>query len=270
MAGTRTRPPLVLPDDPPPRRGARAPGPGPARARRARTGAVARRARAEPDPAPHRASCTCGGAAGAALEAAVALALTGCLGWTAVAPARRATEIIDAIRRGRDALGEGFLLSDPATLEIVHANAAAADVFNRPLAELIGLDARELVLPARPRHARRAPRLRAAGHRVPGRVALSSPIRARAALRRVGHDPAGRRRPRAAADDRARRHPGRARQAPPGRRARVPRGGARHRRRTDRGARPRRPPAARERRHGAARRACRRPRWPAARRGSWA
>jgi PAS domain S-box-containing protein len=112
-----------------------------------------------------------GGVAAVALQSAVALALTACLGWTGWR-LRVREEIMEAVRRGRDALDECFLLSDPATLVIVHANAAAAAVFNRPVEELIGLDERELVLAAdRPMLGERN-RLRAAGHRVPGRVTL--------------------------------------------------------------------------------------------------
>ena len=111
------------------------------------------------------------GPAAAGLEAAVALSLAACLGWT-LWRLRLREELIGAIREGRDALGEGLLLSDPATMEILHANAAASTVLNRPLEQLIGLDARELCLPEDRDRLTERNRLRAAGHRVPTRIAL--------------------------------------------------------------------------------------------------
>ena len=79
---------------------------------------------------------------------------------------------LQAVGRGLDALGDGVLLMDPATLRVLHANARAAETFGRPLDELIGLDARELALEAdRPTLDERR-RLRAAGHRVPERAEM--------------------------------------------------------------------------------------------------
>jgi PAS domain S-box-containing protein len=111
------------------------------------------------------------GTAAALLEGGVALSLVGCLGWTAWRLHVR-DEVMAAISAGRDGLGEGLLLADAATLEIVHADRAAAAVFNRPLDELIGLDGSTLAIPADRARLVERRRLRAAGHRVPVRVAL--------------------------------------------------------------------------------------------------
>jgi len=111
------------------------------------------------------------GATGLWVRVLVAAALAGCLGW-AVRRLRVRIAIMETWSRGLDAMGEALLLSDTPSGRIVHASPAAAALFGRPVDELIGMPARELVLPDdRPLIDARAS-LRAAGHKVPARITL--------------------------------------------------------------------------------------------------
>jgi len=111
------------------------------------------------------------GPAGLVVRVAVAGTLATLLGF-AVARLRTRIEVMEAIRRGQDALGEGVLLVDLATLRVVHASPAAAALFGRPLDAFVGLDLLETCAPEDRRVIEERRRLRAAGHRVPDRVAL--------------------------------------------------------------------------------------------------
>ena len=111
------------------------------------------------------------GALGTVVRALVATALGGGLGIT-LWRLRTRIAVMHAVRRGLDALGEGFLLAEPGSLRVLHANAGAAAIFARSLDELIGSEVRDLVLAAdRPTIDERR-RLRAAGHRVPERAPM--------------------------------------------------------------------------------------------------
>ena len=120
------------PSDPPRRGGARAARPRAARARRARAGAVARRARAEPGRCSLAAELHLDGAARRrAARPRVALSLIGCLGWTAWRLRARDEVIGGDPARARRAR-RGLPAARAATLEIVHANPAAADRLQPP------------------------------------------------------------------------------------------------------------------------------------------
>jgi PAS domain-containing protein len=77
------------------------------------------------------------GPAGIAIRAGVIVALAALLG-LAVARLRARIEVMQAIRRGQDAMGQGIVLVDPDTLRVVHATAAAAAFAGRPAAQLVG------------------------------------------------------------------------------------------------------------------------------------
>jgi PAS domain S-box-containing protein len=104
------------------------------------------------------------GAAGLAVRAAVVALLALCFGLAAYRLHARIA-VMEAIRHAQDAMGEGVVLLDPDTLEVVHASPAACAIFGR--SELVGIDIRDTVWPSdRPMIDERR-RLRSAGHRVP-------------------------------------------------------------------------------------------------------
>ena len=113
------------------------------------------------------------GALGLAVRAAVVVAL----GLALLAAARRLrlrAQVVGAIAQGLDDLGEAVLVVDQASGLIVHASPAAEEVYGRPAAALIGLDAGELaVTPEDRATVEERRRLRAAGHRLPGRTTMA-------------------------------------------------------------------------------------------------
>ena len=111
------------------------------------------------------------GPAGFAIRVGVVVALAALLG-LAVARLRARIEVIQAIRRGQDAMGQGIVLVEPDTLRVVHATPAAAALFGRAPAAFRGFDLRDAVAPEDRRILDERSRLRAAGHRVPARVSL--------------------------------------------------------------------------------------------------
>ena len=111
------------------------------------------------------------GAAGIAVRALVAVALAGSLA-LAVQRLRARIDVMEAFRRGQDAMGEALLLIDATTMCIVYGSPAAAVLYGRSLEELVGLPARELALPADQATIDARGHLREAGHRVPERAAM--------------------------------------------------------------------------------------------------
>ena len=113
------------------------------------------------------------GALGLAVRAAVVVAL----GLALLAAARRLRLRAAGGRRlrpGPRRPRRGRAGRRPGLVRIVHASPAAEEVYGRPAAALIGLDARELAVTAEDRatvEERR--RLRAAGHRLPGRTTMA-------------------------------------------------------------------------------------------------
>ena len=108
------------------------------------------------------------GVLGLAVRAGVVALLAGSLG-CAAHRLRARIQVMEAIRHAHDAMGEGVVLLEPATHEVVHASPAAAAIFGR---ELVGVDLRDTVCPSdRPMVDERR-RLRSAGHRVPAHAAL--------------------------------------------------------------------------------------------------
>jgi PAS domain S-box-containing protein len=111
------------------------------------------------------------GAVGLAVRAGVAALLAGCLG-VAAHRLKARVEIMEALRRGQDAAGEGVVLLDPETYRVIHASPAACAIFDRPLADFTGLDVRDTVRPGDRARLDERRRLRTAGHRVPERAAM--------------------------------------------------------------------------------------------------
>jgi PAS domain S-box-containing protein len=111
------------------------------------------------------------GALGLAVRAAVVLLLAACLGFAAHR-LRARIDVMEAIRHGQDAMGEGVLLLDPHTLTVVHASPAAAAIFGREGC-FVGVDMRDTVEPSARAILDERRRLRAAGHRVPASAALA-------------------------------------------------------------------------------------------------
>jgi len=113
------------------------------------------------------------GAPGLAVRAAVVVAL----GVALLAAARRLrlrAQVVGAIAQGLDGLGEAVLVVDRDSCRILHASPAAAGVYGRPAEALIGLDARDLAVSAADRETvEERRRLRAAGHRLPGRTTMA-------------------------------------------------------------------------------------------------
>jgi PAS domain S-box-containing protein len=108
---------------------------------------------------------------GIGLRAVIAASLGTGLG-VAIWRLRARIELLEAFRRGLDAMGEALIVSDPAAKRIMYASPAAVELFGRPLESLRGIPLPELVAPdSRPvveaRHS-----LRAAGHRVPDRITV--------------------------------------------------------------------------------------------------
>jgi PAS domain S-box-containing protein len=109
------------------------------------------------------------GTLGFAVRAGVVALLAGCLGF-AVHRLHARVEIMEAIRRGQDAAGEGVVLTDPDTYVVVYASPAACAIFGRP--EFPGVDLRDTVRPGDRARLDERRRLRTAGHRVPERAAM--------------------------------------------------------------------------------------------------
>lgn len=106
-----------------------------------------------------------------AVQGIVVLALTTVLA-VAARRLRARAELAAAIGAGLDQLGEAVLITDRQTLEVVHASPAAASVYARPVAEIVGADARGFALAEDRALVEERRRLRAAGHKLPGRITL--------------------------------------------------------------------------------------------------
>jgi PAS domain S-box-containing protein len=109
------------------------------------------------------------GALGFTVRAGVVVLLAACLSF-AVHRLHARVEIMEALRRGQDAAGEGVVLTDPDSYRVVYASPAACAIFDRP--EFVGVDLRDTVRPCDRAMLDERRRLRSAGHRVPERAAM--------------------------------------------------------------------------------------------------
>jgi PAS domain S-box-containing protein len=81
-------------------------------------------------------------------------------------------EMMRALRRGLDELGEALLVLDEDAWTILHASPAAASIFGRTPEALQGTSAGDLMDPEDAARLGERRRLRAAGHRIPARTEL--------------------------------------------------------------------------------------------------